>query len=273
MSAASSNFLNILPHDSSLISDVNEGTSVDSAASSGTTTLTSSDNVFSSSVYAFLPRSSNDASCPHCGKCFASSRGLSIHVGKTHQDSSRTSVSFSTAPVLLPASSSSLVHSNSNALKSSLSETKKLLSRLKSSIPLLRRVPRGARSAVAEALHAVISQAVRTNDVNTWMDIFFFPYAVLRVPQQSDHVTNLTTWVKQGVRCWLDNHRDAIPCPSTKRRKTSSSTDSFNIKMVENKIVDGDIRGAVRLLTSDDIVVTPDANILKDLKKKTSTSI
>ena len=118
-------------------------------------------------------------------------------------------------------------------------------------------MPRGARIAVAHSLKSVIDRLLNENSAASWEDLLLYPYAVLAVPESCDEVRNLTTWVKQNVRDWEDDPVAAVPLPRI-RKTGKPGADPFNAKKVEAKLADGDIRGALRLLESDDSVAPYD---------------
>ena len=204
--------------------------------------------------------------CSQCNKAFLNSRGLAIHNSKCHYDFSQTNLSSSKCKNT--SSTYSLISGNES--KISISKCNKLLSKLKSSTPMLRRVPRGARATVADSLRDVLQQILRNNIPESWIDLFLFPYVILCVPSKADKVNNLTKWVKQRVQCWSDSRCDAIPSYRKRLRKPRQLPTSipFNIKNVENKLADGDIHSAVRLLTSEDTIEFPDATVLEALREK-----
>lgn len=143
------------------------------------------------------------------------------------------------------------------------------LGKLKGSIPTLRRVPRGARLPVAQALLRTIQEVTTTNHDDNWGKLFTFPYAVIAVPSKSDHVKNLTTWVKSRVVMWESDHTTAVPPPRTPHPPSNKPQKQSQIaKKVEAKLSDGDISGAIRLLSSDDTIATPNEATISSLQEK-----
>lgn len=144
-----------------------------------------------------------------------------------------------------------------------------LLSLLRGAVPTLRRCPRGARIQVAEAIAEAIDNVVQDNSESSWRDLFLLPYAILPVPEKSAHVTNLTSWVKHKTTTrhsllsqnWLRILR--------LKTRMKFSDDASNIgKKIEAKLSDGDIRGAIRLLNSDDTIATDDDSTFTALQEK-----
>ncbi|OXA39608.1 hypothetical protein Fcan01_25760 [Folsomia candida] len=133
-----------------------------------------------------------------------------------------------------------------------------ILSRLKATTPTLRRVPRGARMAVSRCLTKVLKAVVESDDEEVWAKLLLFSYATLPVPQKTDEVKNLTSWVKASTADW--DQRFSIPParpprpPSSRKGPPADTT----AKKVEAKLSDGDIRGAIRLACSDDSIALND---------------
>jgi len=137
--------------------------------------------------------------------------------------------------------------------KSDTSDLGKELSKLRRVIPTLRRCPKGARREVAESLNQVLTEVLSSNDVVTWGRLLKFPYTALRVPHKSEKVRNLTTFVKSAASNWSAPTLQKTPAPNQWKLPTQSANHS-TIKKAEAKLADGDIQGAIRLLSRDDLV-------------------
>ena len=110
---------------------------------------------------------------------------------------------------------------------------------------------------VAQVLTVVLQQVVKDNDVVAWRRLLFFPYSVLRVPLKSDKVVNLTTRVKSRVKVWRDDPDAKVQVPPMRSVKPSDSKPQQLAQIVakaEAKLADGDVRGAIRLVSSDDVL-------------------
>lgn len=141
-----------------------------------------------------------------------------------------------------------------------------ILSGLKMSTPTLRRVPRGARMAVAHCLTKILKDVVESGDEQSWRKLLLFTYAALPIPQRADRVKNLTTWVKTRTAAWDANF--FIPEPHPPRPSSTKSSHDETSKKVEAKLADGDIRGAIRLACSDDTFAPKDDTTLSALLEK-----
>lgn len=133
---------------------------------------------------------------------------------------------------------------------------------LRKSIPTLRRCPKGARQDVANCLTNVVNQCVRMNDEHSWNRLLLFPYATLKIPNKNENVTNLTSYVRGNVKLWHENGIRTIPTLPPNQTSNDETNTNLNrktiFKKVEAKLSDGDVSGALRLISSDDIIAPND---------------
>jgi hypothetical protein len=123
-----------------------------------------------------------------------------------------------------------------------LQSFKEKIGYLKSNVCILRRIPRGARISVANKLNKVISDCVSLKNFSAWEDLFLFTFRVLHIPSKNAKGNgSLTTTVKKNA----ESNTDFLNYSKTDFSKLS------RFKLVENKVAD-DIKGAVRILSSDD---------------------
>ena len=134
-----------------------------------------------------------------------------------------------------------------------------LLGQWKRHIRVLARIPRGARINAAEALCTLIENVVTNNTTLDWARLFGFSYSALRCPKNrinDPHHVSLTTKIKEQINGYMS----ALSLPSvedsgSERNNPSPpkpSTDNDLAKRVYAKVSDFDIKGAVRLISSDD---------------------
>ena len=138
-----------------------------------------------------------------------------------------------------------------------------LLRRLRQSNKLLRRIPKAARYSVAESLIEVLENCIRRNDVSSWTRLLTFSYGAFSLPDPSEKKKeSLASMVKRNLTRTTE--------PSTLAGKLKQSpTKQAKSKLrnaVERKMQDGDITGAVRILSSDDAVASPTADVFDVLK-------
>ncbi|OXA43090.1 LINE-1 retrotransposable element ORF2 protein [Folsomia candida] len=143
------------------------------------------------------------------------------------------------------------------------------LAALHTSVPTLRRVPEGARLTVAQALTKTVQEVTTTNSEEAWEALLLFPYHVLQVPRKTDKVVNLTKWVKDLAHRWTTARKSTMPAPRVPRPPVSTEQQQQQrAKKVEAKLSDGDVQGAIRLLTSDDVIAPKNEETLSALLLK-----
>lgn len=134
-----------------------------------------------------------------------------------------------------------------------------LLARCKNNIKIMKRIPRGARVQAAIALAICIDKCVSEPEVGrNWENLLTFAYCSLKVPVKQVKNVSLTTLVKRNI----EKRELTIPKPTTKNRSISLS------QRVESKIADGDVRGAVKLISSKDTLAKQDVITLERLREK-----
>jgi hypothetical protein len=98
-----------------------------------------------------------------------------------------------------------------------------LISKLRTSTPILNRIPKGARIAVADELSNILISCINDNSLVKWLRLLIFPYCVLRVPEKSLKKTqSLSSAVKINLEFW-------------KRNKDLSSQSLFIIYLSKSK--------------------------------------
>ena len=192
--------------------------------------------------------------CELCSqpRFFKGQRGLKIHKTRIHSFQN----SFDTTSLPLPTDSSP-----PSASLPTLPLWQKL-SLLKNSRPLLKRIPRGARVSVAQALGEVIKKVNSFNNADSWENLFTFAYQTLYIDHGERGCGSLTQKVKNN--CSQPSLIDFSALPRTRPRKTNPQ----NYKIVENKVSDGDLKGAAQLLFSNDVVAPDNPVTLSALHSK-----
>lgn len=138
------------------------------------------------------------------------------------------------------------------------------LSELKQSIPVLKRIPKGARLVAAQKLSSVINTCVNLNDLASWEKFLSFSYLALRIPERTKDkrkTKSLATEVKQNI-----NHFSPPHIPSKKKQPKDEG--KLLAKRVEMKVAEGDIQGAVKLLSSSDRLAPISENTFQELLSK-----
>ncbi len=129
--------------------------------------------------------------------------------------------------------------------------------------PIIKYVPSSARSCVAEALHVVINNIVKYNDLASWVKLFVFPNACLRSPPKKRKDFSLATIVKKQTTDFMllkDAQEILDKCRFHQIIRNKSKTNKQNIaKLVSSKLDEGDVKGAIRIATSDNSIILPSA--------------
>ena len=86
-----------------------------------------------------------------------------------------------------------------------------------------------------------------------------FAYKGLIVPDKLEKKQSLNSKIKENLNCLQ------LTTPNQSKKKISSSTID---KVIECKVADGDIKGAIRILTSDSSFVQPNKEMLNELIDK-----
>ena len=130
----------------------------------------------------------------------------------------------------------------------------------------LRRCPKGARQDLAASITNAIRKVINENNEQSWNNLLLFPYATLRLPDKSENVTNLTSFVRQNIKSCNENNVNIIPNIKFNRKDKKIENDIY--KKAEAKLSDGDIIGAIRLISSDFCIAPKDNETLNSLIQK-----
>ncbi|CAG9109033.1 unnamed protein product [Plutella xylostella] len=136
-----------------------------------------------------------------------------------------------------------------------------LLASMRRNIRVLKHIPKGARCMAAGKLSHLIDLCVESNGRQEWYDLLTFPYSALRVPSSVDQ-RSLTAKVKDNV----NGSAEPIVDDSFLTHRQGSI-----YRAIEAKVYDGDLRGAVRLLTSDSSLAPRTPETITALKEKHPT--
>ena len=144
------------------------------------------------------------------------------------------------------------------------------LARNRLSSPTLRRIPKPARSCVADALTHALKEVLQSNSVSSWERLLSFAYHVIPVPVNSSQdgqiKESLATWTKRRATHFI-NSSTPLPIPTTGNKpKTLTLTPDQLRKKVEAKTSDGDIQGAVKLLSSSESFAPNNADTISSLE-------
>ena len=139
---------------------------------------------------------------------------------------------------------------------------------MKRTIPLQQRIPKSVRGLVAESLAGKIEVALNQPSDQGWWDLFIFPYLTLRQrTSPADQSMTNAAYIRKLIRANCLTLECNADQPPGYTRPIRTSEDAF-AKRVMSKCADGDIRAALRLLTSDDTMSVDSADTLQVLQSK-----
>lgn len=141
--------------------------------------------------------SENLLRCPECPvpRYYKGSRGLNIHVAKKHRQSHTQLSSTVLSQPNVTAPSQSPDHTRTDI------PFHQILSDLKNSRPILKRIPRGARVSVAKSLSHTIKTVLSDNSIRNWELLLTFTFKVLHI-NSDENSKSLTKIVKDN--CYSD---------------------------------------------------------------------
>ncbi len=151
--------------------------------------------------------------------------------------------------------------------------------KLKARVRVLARVPKGARTQVAEALTTTLNQAIERGTHLTWVRLLGFAYGTLRKPPKADIRDplqgSLTTRVKHQVAQYMGGTGDRLiepPAPTQyqdRRKQDEEEMEAEQLrKRVAAKMADCDVKGAVRLLASSEDLAGHGEEVIQALRSK-----
>jgi hypothetical protein len=171
--------------------------------------------------------------CP--GKPFKDNNRLKIHVDKYHIDNNLSSSTFSSTDSIT-----------------------KLLIHLKLQLPTIRRLPKACRHLAADKLTLIINNCLSTKSISSFENLLLFFYRPFNVAEKSDK--SLNKHIKKIFLILKFLKYDLF--------LRNVGTNLSLAKKVEAKVADFDIKGAVKLLSSDHSLASFNEDVAKELKKK-----
>lgn len=114
---------------------------------------------------------------------FKGPRGLNIHIAKKHRSCHTQPSSFILSQLNVSVPSPSQLPNNTR----SDVPFHRILSDLKNSRPVLKRIPRGARVSVSKSLSDTIRAVVSDNSVCNWEHLLTFTFKVLHINTNQNH--------------------------------------------------------------------------------------
>ena len=205
--------------------------------------------------------------CNHCNKNYSIKRR---HVCSESIQSSSVSISTSDESNTRDASCPTSSHSDPSG--SSEDGKKRLLADFESFRrgSVIYRIPKASRTQVAFALCTLVNVVCETNTIDSWRNLLRFPSHCLRKPNDQKHRQGpLSKIINRRVAEYLSDPSALLEIPknsTSKRKDNASKTD--RTKLAQRKIEKGDIKGAVRIISSDEQLCADSEETLRKLIEK-----
>ena len=134
---------------------------------------------------------------------------------------------------------------------------------------VLVRIPKSARSTVAEALASTIDDALSTDDDSSWSKLLSFASVVLCVSSRDN---DSSTFLASIVRSNLLKFDSSFPTwtvfsPTIPHVSSMSPTQSLR-SLVHRKLSLGDVSAAIRVIASDDTILDITPEVLRAFRLK-----
>ena len=144
------------------------------------------------------------------------------------------------------------------------------LAELRDSCPILKRIPKSARAAVANSLSTVIDRALSQPCTETWSRLLTFAFVVLRAPSTKAQGTRTSTVavIKRKANDIVTSHPCVPTLPEKTIKRSQEGAGDSIVRRIKGKCADGDIKAALRILTSTDEFVQPSTEVRDTLLRK-----
>lgn len=137
---------------------------------------------------------------------------------------------------------------------------------------LLPRIPKAARIAVAGALAQRITAAVSEGTQAAWKYFLGFAYATLcvHVSGKQPHKLSHAAEIRRNIACYEESNEvpDVQPAQRAPAAAARRTTEQIMSRRASSKLADGDVRGALRVLTSDDSFAHPSDEVVACISDK-----
>lgn len=172
----------------------------------------------------------------------------------------------------LPVITTTITASSSSS-SSTPQSTQQQLEHPKLSTTILKRIPKGSRAAASLVLEQLLKQVVQNVDSTTaWSRLLHFTTCLER-PKRGGKNHNLTTLVNKQINAFSTNifattwTSDASNSSmKTSKPKKALNQDELAAKRASIKLEDGDVKGAIRTLSSNDSFAPRNQTTLAALK-------
>lgn len=205
------------------------------------------------------------AKCPFCDedstKTYQMPNGLKIHCRRMHKDENLEDF----------LSRSMTSHSENFA---------SVISNLKQSCKIIKRIPKGARIMVATQYSKSIDKCVKQNTFSSWKELLTLPYKLLKLPpidkkERNSNRTSLVRVIKDNCLQFsaetnFNDNNSTDQMHHTLTRNNLKQNRNLP-KIIESKLADFDIKGAVNIISSNETVAPNNEETFAQLQKKHPT--
>ena len=143
------------------------------------------------------------------------------------------------------------------------------LNGLRRSCTVIKRIPKAARASAADCLSRLIDKAIAEPSADAWERFLSFAFIALRAPAKatSNPRPTAASIIKKQV---VDMESGSQPVPERRTSPISKKAVSEDAiaRRVRSKCADGDVKAALRALTSNEDFVHPTSNIINVLREK-----
>lgn len=198
-----------------------------------------------------------------CGFLAKCSGGLKLHRGRG-KCVDRRNGNASSATALIENSNDDFAHHTSEQL------VLQQIMYFQATIVVVGRIPAGARSVARKSFKKVVDRCLPENSEDAWFKLLTFCYAAFKQQekQTSGKQLSFSTLVKQTVAAYM-NGDSAPPHVRKKTQKTvPTNADATLRKDVNLKIQHGNVSGAARRLSSEEVLAPFTAESLAALQRK-----
>ena len=139
---------------------------------------------------------------------------------------------------------------------------------LRTSVNIIKRLPKASRECAARKFAAILEAVVRKNDHNSWNRLLCFSRRCLRHPDRGECRRSLATAINNQLRDEADPPPALIRSTTRKRFLPADDPTTILAAHVSGKLEEGDFRGAVRLACSDDTLAPMNEPTFEALQEK-----
>lgn len=135
---------------------------------------------------------------------------------------------------------------------------------------ILKRIPRASRGSAAKKLGGLLDAVVNNNNLVSWSRLLYFAQCCLKIPTRRRGSDSLASRVNNQIRSASLSPPSPTPPASRYKCKAPNARDplEFLATRVSAKIEEGNLRGAVHLLCSEEVVADDSNETLASLQAK-----